>query len=272
MSKLTLLTVPIGNSEDITVRAKNRLSQCSVIVAEDTRVIKELLKRLGVDFADKNIFPYHDHSDETSLGGILKILQEQEVVYVSDAGSPVISDPAMPLVQLAIDNDIEIETLPGASAVMAALELSGLPATPFHFHGFLPREKSKVRDFGRLMANQYGTHVFFEGVSRVKKTMDILSKDYPQWKFAICRELTKSFQSVHRFTGIQWDEVAEKMVEKGEFVILAYNPDKKSAPKGAGGELAWQIIEEGAKPKLLSKLLAELTGLSSKDVYSKIKR
>lgn len=272
-SGLVLVTVPIGNSADISIRAKDKLQDCSVIVAEDTRVIKELLKRLEIEYSDKLIISYHDHSAENSSSGVLKLMQEKEVVYVSDAGSPVISDPALPLIQLALANDIEVETLPGASAVMAAIELSGLPATPFHFHGFLPREKSKIQEFADLMGSQYGCHVFFEGVSRVKKTMDILCAQKPEWNFAICRELTKSFQSVYRFKGSDWRETSPEVVEKGEFVILAHNPDKKTSQVSSQAmELARQIMEEGAKPKLLSKLLAELVGMSPKEVYSKLKR
>lgn len=272
MSGLTLLSVPIGNIDDITLRAKNKLDECSVIVAEDTRVLKDLLNRLGLRYQDKRIFSYHDHSDENSMAGILKLMQEQELVYVSDAGSPVISDPALALSKLAIENGVSLASCPGVSSVVVALELSALPATPFHFHGFLGREKSKIEDFGELMAQQYGTHVFFEGVSRVKKTVGLLAQKYAHWDFAICRELTKSFESVYRFKGVDWARVEPEVVEKGEFVVLAHNPDKKSASFGAGNAIAREILEKGAKPKLIAKLLSELTGMPSKEVYELLKR
>ena len=143
MAGLTLITVPIGNLEDITFRAKQKLVECTTIVAEDTRVLKELLSRLEVDYSEKRIWAFHDHSEDTSLQGMLKAMQEGELAYVSDAGSPVISDPALPLVKIALENDLAVDALPGVNAPIAALELSGLPATPFHFHGFLGRDKGK---------------------------------------------------------------------------------------------------------------------------------
>lgn len=271
MSALTLITVPIGNDEDITLRAKNKLSKCSTIVAEDTRVIKELMKRLDIDYSSKNIFSFHDHSGDNSLEGILKIIENEELVYVSDAGSPVISDPALPLVKLAVENDIQINSLSGVSSVIVALELSGLPSTPFHFHGFLGRDKSKINEFSNLVSSQYGTHVFFEGVSRVEKTMDSLSTALPENQFAICRELTKTYESVLRFKGSEWNSVKADLVHKGEFVLLVHNPNKKSQSSSGAVDLANEILTKGARPKLLAKLLAELTGQSSKDIYSRLK-
>ena len=272
MAGLTLITVPIGNLEDITIRAKNKLMECSTIVAEDTRVLKELLSRLEIDYSEKRIWAFHDHSEETSLQGMLKAMKEGEVSYVSDAGSPVISDPALPLVKLAIENSVDVQTLPGVNAPMAALELSGLPATPFHFHGFIGRDKGKLDQFVSLMSSQYGTHIFFEGVSRIKKTMDHLSRELPEWDFAICRELTKTYQSVYRFKGSEWEKTKVDVVEKGEFVILAHNSQKKTTATGEVSKLAQEILAKGAKPKLLSKLLAEITGENSKEIYSKLDR
>ena len=268
MSGLTLVTVPIGNMEDITVRAKAKLAECSVIVAEDTRVVKELLQRLELSYQDKQIFSFHDHSEESSLKGILKVMREKEVIYVSDAGSPLISDPAFPLARMALDHGIELQTLPGVTSVMAALELSALPATPFHFHGFAGRDK--VQDFAKLVHSQYGTHIFFEGVSRVMKTLELLTEEFPEWDFAVCRELTKTHQSSHRFKGKEFEEVSQEMVVKGEFVILLHNPNKKAAAKGNAENLAQEVLQKGAKPKLLAKLLSELTGLSSKEVYQEL--
>ncbi|MEX0799438.1 MAG: 16S rRNA (cytidine(1402)-2'-O)-methyltransferase [Bacteriovoracaceae bacterium] len=270
MSGLTLLTVPIGNTGDITLRAKDRLEKCSVIVAEDTRVIKELLQRLGIEYQSKHIISFHDRSETHALQGLLKLMRESEVVYVSDAGSPLISDPALPLIHLAIEHQVKLETLPGPTSVMAALELSGLPAIPFHFHGFLGRDTSKLNEFVNTASSQYGSHIFFEGVSRIKKTLKSLGGHFPEWDFAVCRELTKTHQSVYRFKGKEYGALSNDIVEKGEFVVLLRNPEKKIALKSAAADFAWEIMEKGAKPKLLAKLLSELTGLSSKDVYSKL--
>ena len=138
MGNLIMVTTPIGNLDDFTKRARLALENTRVIASEDTRVTKDLLKKLGINFEEKRIESFHDHSGKSKLNLFLKFLKDEDVAIVSDAGSPYISDPSYPLVKAAIENDVTIQTMPGVCSVIAALELSGLPATPFYFHGFLP--------------------------------------------------------------------------------------------------------------------------------------
>ena len=125
MSGLVLVTLPIGNNGDLTFRAKEALEKYNYIVAEDTRVLKEFLKFNGINFETKKIESFHDHADNAKLDKIISVIEKQWVVFVSDAGSPVISDPAFPLIKEVLDKGYKLETMPGVSAVTTALELSG---------------------------------------------------------------------------------------------------------------------------------------------------
>lgn len=273
MSNLILLTTPIGNLEDITQRAKDILQEKSVFAVEDTRSFRDLCNKLAVSLKDKKITSLHDHSDPQKLERLVdEISNGTELVVVSEAGSPAISDPAYPLIKLAIEKGIKISSAPGVSSVIAALELSGLPAIPFHFHGFLPREKGKKEKLFETHASIYGTHIYFEGVSRVKKTMDELCTLYPSSSFAIARELTKEYESVYRFEGHQWNDISNEVVEKGEFVILWHSSNESNMQTGEVVDLANEILQKGAHPKKVSKLLSKILGISTKECYEIIQK
>lgn len=273
MSGLYLVTLPIGNSEDITRRAFSLLEKTRWIYCEDTRVFKDFCRRSGLDYSDKEIRSFHDHSSEGLVASIIEQAHEEDICFVSDAGSPLISDPAFPLVEKAIEAGVEIDSIGGVSAVITALELCGLPPTPFHFHGFLARDGGKIEQAFDLIDSQYGTHLFFEGVSRVEKTLKLMAKRFPENRMGVCRELTKDYQSVHRFKGSEINSILSSITLKGEFVLAVYNGNKsQSAVGGQVKELAQNILDNGAKPKVLAKLLAEITGENSKEIYSKLSK
>ncbi len=270
MSSIKLVTLPIGNVDDITIRALNTLKEAKYIFAEDTRVIKKLLNDLTIPFNDKNINSFHDHSEEHKLNNLINLAKENEVILVSDAGSPIISDPAFPVIQKALEENIELDSVSGISAVTYALELSGLAPTPFHFHGFIAREGSKRNESFDTIKAQYGTHIFFEAPSRIMKTLHTISELFCDHKIVVARELSKSYQSVYRFKGSEFSDVKSSIVEKGEFVILIGNENKSNLTSLKTVKLAQDILSKGAKPKLVSKLVAEIIGENSKDIYELI--
>ncbi len=270
INKLVLVTLPIGNEEDITYKAKRILESSEIIYAEDTRVFKELCKKISIDYSAKQIRSFHDHSSEKQIESIIQEAKERGCVFVSDAGSPVISDPAFPLIQMAISEGLELETAGGISSVIVALELSGLPPIPFHFHGFLARDKGKRDQAIEDMASQYGTHIFFEGKSRVISTLEALSKLYPENQIALGRELTKKFESVYRFKGNEFKQIKDSIEVLGEFVIVFYQDQKRVALDNELIKLASEIIDKGAKPKKLAKILATISGRPVKEVYEKL--
>lgn len=271
MSSLTLITLPIGNIEDLTPRAKQALESHQILFAEDTRVTRDLLKRVNIDYSCKRISSFHDHTEGKKLQEIISILDGGEpIAIVSDAGSPVISDPAYPLIRACIDAGHILETAPGVSSVLVALELSGLPPHPFSFHGFSAREELKKRKFFEACSQTKGTHIFFEAPTRILKTLKVLGSELPDAEVAVARELTKTFESVYRFKASEYS--SQEITCKGEFVVLFHIGS--GGPAGGQSRKAVEMIEkyisEGGGVKDLSKIFSEITGERSKEIYQKL--
>lgn len=270
--RLILLTLPIGNVADITQNVVNSLEKGRYFASEDTRVFKELLQKLGISYQDKKIISYHDHKQGSEEALLNSLNGEYSDLYVvSDAGSPVLSDPAYPLVKKAIELGVEVKAYSGISSITTALELSALPPIPFHFHGFVPREKGKRSDYFQKKFSEYGTHLYFEGVSRVKESLEVLCELYPDKDIVVARELTKNFESVYRFKGSELNQNISEIVMKGEFVILIHqDSESNSLMSPELLEMANALIENGISTKILSKLLATITGEKPKSIYQKL--
>jgi 16S rRNA (cytidine1402-2'-O)-methyltransferase len=271
MKSLTLLTTPIGNLSDITDRAKDALKSSEYIICEDTRVCHSLLDHLGISKDGKYILSYGNHSNEKDLDHIFKKMEGKDVYLVSDAGSPVISDPAYPLVKRALADGVSLQSIPGVSAVTLALELSGLPAHPFVFHGFLERAAGKQKDFFLETQVLAGTHIFFESPHRVKETLDVLTSQLPEAQISVGRELTKKFEQVLRFNAKDWPLVKQNFREQGEFVVVYYL-SKENQSLGSTQkikELAQEVLERPGT-KNLAKLLAEVLGRETKEIYQEL--
>jgi len=159
VGKIILLNTPIGNLGDLTPRVLEALKTGRVFAVEDTRVFKELLNHLEITLEGKNIFSFHDQSNPKEIERLLELATQQDLYLVSDAGSPIISDPAYPIVSNARKAAIEIDSYSGVSSPIMALELSGLPPMPFTFHGFLPRDKGPKENI--FLTLNRGTHIFF---------------------------------------------------------------------------------------------------------------
>lgn len=275
---MTLVTLPIGNLADISKRAKDAISGEGYFFCEDTRVFRSLLSHLKIDSSNKQIVSCHGYSTASKITNILDLLDRDELVYlVSDAGSPAISDPAYPIIQEVLKSGHELETYPGVSSPIVALELSGLPAIPFHFHGFLPRDDSKKKDTFNLLCHTYGTHIFFEAPTRVIKTLKLMCLTLKNTNLVVVRELTKKFQSVYRFNSDHFDKNLGDIVPKGEFIILLYVSKEQMIQASSWQtsekkleKLALEYMEKGATPKRVSKIIAEILNRSSKEIYSKL--
>lgn len=274
MSTLTLLTLPIGNMGDITVRGRQVLEKEQLFLAEDTRVLRSLMRLLNIDSSSKKIISFHDHSSDKKICQFINNLEEGErFVLVSDAGSPIISDPAFPLVKKVIEKGFQIESVSGITSIIVALELSGLPPNPFHFHGFFPREKDGKRAKIESIGFNPGTHIFFESPNRVLNTLDAISKIVPESDIAVARELTKKFETVYRFKAREFANILDEIVVKGEFVIMInISKDQKSC--GLMGKklknMAQEFVNDGGSKRLLAKILGEILQEDSKKIYSKL--
>ncbi|GAB4019476.1 MAG: 16S rRNA (cytidine(1402)-2'-O)-methyltransferase [Bdellovibrio sp.] len=270
MATLILLTTPIGNLDDLTPRAKKIIEDERIFLAEDTRVFMSLCDHLNIDCSQKRVTSFNDH-DQKSVSNFLKPLEEgQNVVVVSDAGSPIISDPAYPLVVEAYRMGHAVDSRPGVSSIVVALELSGLPIHPFTFHGFFPRDSKKQGEFITKVKQMGGTQVLFESPHRILESLDYLTEQIPKAQFAISRELTKKFQETIRFSGSEWSGIRNDLVVKGEFVIVFYLEHEFAQIVGSEIlELANDVLKRN-DPKNLSKLLGNLLGKKSKDIYQEL--
>jgi 16S rRNA (cytidine1402-2'-O)-methyltransferase len=271
LATLHLLTLPIGNIGDITTRVKKTLEREKFFLAEDTRVFKTFLEAIDIDSTSKIIYSFHDHTDSKITGLIKKMDEGQDLFLVSDAGSPVISDPAYPLIKQTINAGHELETYPGPTSVVTALELSCLPPHPFHFYGFLAREKEKKRQIFNDLLSIPGTHIFFDSPKRMEKTLEELALILPDSEVAVVREITKSYQSTYRFLAKNFKE--QEIEYRGEFVFLfhiAKNQVRNNIVSDDLINLANDYLNKKSTPKQLSKLLGKLLSEKPSVIYEKL--
>ena len=214
---LYVVSTPVGNLEDITQRALKVLAAVDVIAAEDTRHTGRLLAHFGIKTA---MVSNHEHNEATRAGELLHRLGEgQDIALVSDAGTPSISDPGYRLVNLAAAQGIKVVPIPGSSALLAALVVSGLPTDRFIFEGFLPRKKGRRTRLEKL-AEFDGTVVIFESTLRIVKTLNDIQTIFGARKMALCRELTKLHEEVLRGEITQVLAALEGRSLKGECVLV----------------------------------------------------
>jgi 16S rRNA (cytidine1402-2'-O)-methyltransferase len=209
---------PIGNLGDITFRAIETLKSVDLILAEDTRTSLKLLKHYKIN---SKIESYHMHNEHKKADSIInKISEGNTIALISDAGTPSISDPGFLLVRECIKNNIEVEGLPGATALITALVISGLPSDKFLFEGFLPAKKGRTKRLKEL-SNEKKTIIFYESPHRILKTLKDFSNYFsPEKQVSVSREITKIYEETFRGTIEESIEHFEKNKPKGEFVIV----------------------------------------------------
>lgn len=214
---LFIVSTPIGNLKDITLRAIEVLEKVDLIAAEDTRHTRILLERYKVKTPTTS---YFDFNKEKKIPALIRKLQDGEkIALVSDAGTPGISDPAFRLVRECLNNDLAVETIPGATAFVPALILSGLPTDRFVFEGFLPVKKGRKTRLENLK-EETRTIVLYESVHRISRTLSDLLSCWGDRKAAIAREITKKFEEVHRGSLREFNENLSQIKLKGEFVLV----------------------------------------------------
>ena len=226
MAKLYIVPTPIGNLDDITLRAVNVLRDVDFILAEDTRTTSFLLKHLGIE---KKLYSHHKFTEHASVKMVAEsIAAGRNAALVSDAGTPGISDPGFLLVRTCVEAGIEVETLPGATALIPALVQSGFPCDRFCFEGFLPQKKGRAKQLQSLAAEER-TMIFYESPYRVVKCLEQFAEVFgPERRVSVSRELTKKFEQTVRGTVAEVLEHFRTTDPKGEFVIvLAGKPKPK---------------------------------------------
>ena len=215
---LYLVATPIGNLEDITLRALRTLKECDVVAAEDTRRTGQLLKHFDISKPLLSYFQFNEAKRSEQI--IERLRRGEKVALVTDAGSPGISDPGERVVKAATAAGLRVESVPGPSALVAALTASGLPTEEFHFIGFLPHKSGQRRRELERLKSIAGTLVFYESPYRVGKLLVELNDLFAGRQVVLARELTKKFEEYLRGTPAELLEVLQKRSLKGEFVVL----------------------------------------------------
>ena len=266
MGILYVVATPIGNLEDITVRAQRILREVDFIAAEDSRHTSRLLSHLGIT---TRIRTYHDHNETSMSEALIHDLKAGlSIALVSDAGTPLISDPGYRLVKLAREEGMEVVPVPGPSALIAALSVAGLPSDRFTFHGFLPAKGKAREDFLQNLINDPGTQIFYESPHRLEKSIESFEKVLGRDRIiVIARELTKTFEQVVKgsIEQIQEQLKSGEIVVKGEFVILMQGQLNVPSDLDAG-KLLTELMQELPMSKA-AEVASRLTGEPRKKLY-----
>lgn len=263
---LYIAATPIGNLEDLTFRALRAFREANFIAAEDTRETRKLLNAYGINTP---LLSLHEHSGPQKIAEITEKLKSgQTIVYVSDAGTPGISDPGADLVAAAGAEGITIFPLPGASAPVALLSVSGFSGSKFSFHGFISRKASEQEEWLKAIAAEGGIHVFFESPHRVAGTFESLAKIAPQAQLVVGRELTKKFETISRGSVAAVTEKLSGEDPRGEYVLAISFPEEgaENDDESETLDLLKGLAEDGANHKVLTKVGIS-RGLSKNRAY-----
>jgi 16S rRNA (cytidine1402-2'-O)-methyltransferase len=258
---------PIGNLGDASPRLREMLETVAVIACEDTRTTSKLLAGLHIENRPK-LIALHEHNEGDRAADLLRLAADEDVLVLSDAGMPTVSDPGFVLVRAAVEAGIGVSVIPGPSAVVTALAVSGLPTDRFTFEGFLPRKSSDRRTAFAALEREPRTMVFFESPHRIDESLadarDVLGADRPA---AVCRELTKMFEEVKRGTLGELAEWARDEV-RGEIVVVIGGAVARASVsfEDALAEVA-RLTATGLGLKDASAQVADLTDLSKRDLY-----
>ena len=264
---LYLVATPIGNLGDITLRALELLAAADVIACEDTRVTRKLIDRYGIGTP---LTPYHEHNAAEARPKLLSRLADgQAVALVSDAGTPLISDPGYKLVRAARDSGFAVTAIPGASAVLTGLSVAGLPTDRFFFEGFLPPKQTARQKRAAALANIPATLVFFESGSRIAAMLDDLAAALGSREAAICRELTKLHEEVRRgdLASLAQDYAGDAET-RGEFVVVVAPPAESPEQAGDLDDLLRRAFTRVSVKDAVAEV-AQVTGRPRREVYQR---
>ena len=269
MSTLYLVSTPIGNKLDISLRAQNVLSSADVILCEDTKKSGIFLKDLG---KKNKLLSYHDHSNDSKINYFLKLLKEgASLAIISDAGTPLISDPGYELVAKAIDEKIKVTSIPGPSAVISALISSGLSTSSFVFEGYAPKKKGQLETFFKNLKYEMKTIILFESPKRIERLVQMIVKILgPKRRVSLAKELTKKFERVITDEAKKIYELIKKdeTLKKGEMVIVIEGSKEKQFILVEHEKVLFEEIQKLNGTKAASKIVSKISSKTSKEIYS----
>ena len=266
---LYVIGTPIGNLDDITFRQLEMLKSVDFICAEDTRVTLKLLTRFEIK---KQLISYHDHSTRNVAEGIIsRLLDGENGGVVTDAGMPCISDPGEKLVRMCYENGIDVKVVPGPSAAVSALAISGLNTSRFTFEGFLSVTKKQRYDHLESLKNETRTMIFYEAPHKLTYTLQDMYEYFGDRKISLCRELTKIYEEVMQFTLSQAIEYYKAVNPKGEFVIVVEGKEETTETQLTfedAVKMVKQLISDGVKTSDACKQVAKETSFKKSELYA----
>ena len=262
MGTFYICATPIGNLDDISIRLKDTLAKVDVIYAEDTRRANKLLNHLDIK---KPVSSYFVGNEKKKIDEIIDLIEESKsVALISDAGTPLISDPGEELVKALILNEIKIESIPGPSSVMVALTLSGFDTNKFQFHGFIPKSGKEREDFFSLIKTLTTTLVCFTSPNRLLKDLEEFVKYKIDNELVICRELTKKFESIYRGTAQSLiDDLSQNKI-KGEVTIVVSKSDIAESLDTDIQKAVDNLLRFNIPKRDIAKILSSLTSFGTK--------
>jgi len=265
---LYIVATPIGNLDDITIRALEVLGSCDVLAAEDTRRTSKLLDRHGIS---KRMVSLHEHNEErVALGLVSKLKEGKSVALVSDAGTPLLSDPGYRLVRLAGEQGVKVAAVPGPSAITAALSVSGLPTNRFSFEGFMPAKAPQRKKRLEFLAFESRTLIFFEASHRIESFLEDLEETFgPERQAVVCRELTKTFETVLRGTVRELRErvAGDANQRKGEFVVLVRGAESNSDEQLIKAIEMARALTEFMTTSQAARIAGRICDVSRREIY-----
>jgi 16S rRNA (cytidine1402-2'-O)-methyltransferase len=260
--RLIVCPTPIGNLEDVTLRVLAALREADIVACEDTRRTRVLLERYGVK---AHLLSYHEHNERQRAAALVWRMRDGAVVaLVSDAGTPLVSDPGFVLVQACVAAGLAVEVLPGPSAALAALVASALPADRWRFTGFLPRKRGELQ----RAFSAPETVVAFESPRRVAASLRVLAELDPERPVAVCRELTKVHEEVVRGSAKELAARYANHPPRGEVALVVGAAAEPTAELDPALDAVRRLVEAGAKPRPAASVVAELTGVSANALYA----
>jgi len=269
----TLVATPIGNLNDITLRAIEQLKTADIIAAEDTRHSGKLLKAYDIKTP---MISFHKFNEAQKCESIISMLLEgKNVALISDAGTPGICDPGEAIVKACIDNDIKVSIIPGANAAISALAISGISSSSFTFYGFIPKKIKEKEELFASISENIQTSIFYESPFRIKNTLEVIFKILPERNIALIRELTKLHEEVLRGNAEKLLNYFSDKEPKGEFVIVMQGNDTQTKKDNTidlseAKKLVEQYIKNGDKKTSAIKKVCFQTGISRKELYDSL--
>lgn len=268
-SAIYIVATPIGNLSDITIRGLEVLRGVDLIAAEDTRHTRRLLDHHSIS---AKLVAYHEHNEaEKSLYLISEVQEGKSIALVSDAGTPLISDPGHTLVSLAKKEGVKVVPVPGPSALIAALSASGLPCGKFIYEGFLPVKQKAKRDFLELFRYEARTVVFYESPHRILSSLEALASLFPKRHLVIARELTKRFETITKGLTeelLSWT-LTDDNQQRGEFVLVLSGASKQGDEDLLNQEKLLARLIEHLPPKKAVQIVTEFYGGDKKSLYNR---